>query len=73
MRTEEDIINDFKKLHWHLVVNSKYKLSFKKWNKDILVIFKKDEEVYTSTYYIDFKIHKLINELLEYWGGYNGI
>lgn len=79
MRTEQDVLNDFKKLGYDFSIFSRsYYLSKEENRKNTLIVIDKELKTYRcinselGSYFIigDIKIqeHKLLNELFQIWG-----
>ena len=67
MRTEQDVLNDFEKLGWKIIVNNSLKLRLNINSFDDLDIDKL-EEMYIYNGYLTIQDHKLLNELFTIWG-----
>ena len=74
MRTEQEILNDFKKLGFDVILNSDYFIYFRRF--DCIMRFDKQTKVYACcmhnandlTISIEFEYYKLLHELFECWG-----
>lgn len=78
MRTEEDVLKDFKKFKWKICENNDYfiRLASSTSSKNVfcdryIKIYKKDKS-YRATE-INMQEHKLLNELFNLWGGFDDI
>ena len=73
MRTEEEVLKDFKKLKWKVFRNNNQMLCLLFYNKGSIVqdkeiIVGKKNRLYRTYDYISMQEHKLLTELFTIWG-----
>ena len=66
MRTEQDVLNDFEKLSWKIIINNEEEITLRYGLVGKLFI-SRCFEYYQCECSINIQEHKLLNELFQIW------